>query len=140
VQAKVQHYFAQGRGTYGTRQCDIDQLMRTMHSKATHLIFIYEAGPCGDWLYRSLTKKDYACWVVAPALMPTKAGDRVKTERRDAVQLARLARSGELTAVYVPTGEDEAMRDLTRARDDALSDCKAATFRLKAFLRRHDIR
>jgi transposase len=72
--------------------------------------------------------------------MPTKAGDRVKTTRRDAVQLARLARSGDLTAVYVPTVEDEAIRDLTRARADALSDLKDATFRLKAFWLRHDIR
>jgi transposase len=73
-------------------------------------------------------------------LIPKKAGDRVKTDRRDAVQLARLARSGDLTAVYVPTVEDEAMRDLTRAREDALSDLKDAKFRLKAFLLRQDIR
>jgi transposase len=77
---------------------------------------------------------------VAPSLMPKKPGDRVKTDRRDAVQLARLARSGDLTAVYVPKVEDEAIRDLTRAREDAISDCKDAKFRLKAFLLRHDIR
>ena len=127
-------------GTIGTRQCDIDQLIRKRQSKATHLIFIYEAGPCGSWLYRYLRKKDDDCWVVAPSLIPTKAGDRVKTDRRDAMQLARLARSGDLTAVYVPQVQAEAMRDLTRAREDALSDCKDATFRLKAFLLRHDIR
>jgi len=78
--------------------------------------------------------------VVAPSLIPKKAGDRVKTDRRDAVQLARLARSGDLTAVYVPKVEDEAIRDLTRAREDTLSDLKDAKFRLKAFLLRHDIR
>jgi len=61
-------------GTIGTRQCAIDQLVRKMQSKATHLIFIYAAGPCGYWLYRYLTKKDYACWVVAPSLIPKKAG------------------------------------------------------------------
>jgi transposase len=72
--------------------------------------------------------------------MPNKAGDRVKTERRDAVPLARLARSGDLTLVSVPKVEDEAMRDLTRAREDALSDLKDAKLRLKAFLLRHDIR
>jgi transposase len=127
-------------GTLGTRQCDIDQLIRKMQSKAKHLIFVYEAGPCGYWLYRSLKKKDYDCWVVAPSLMPHKAGDRVKTDRRDAIPLARLARSGDRTAVYVPKVEDEAIRDLTRAREDTLSDLKAAQFRLKAFLRRHDIR
>jgi transposase len=127
-------------GTIGTRQCDIDHLIRKMQSKATHLVFVYEAGPCGYWLYRYLTKKGYDCWVVAPSLIPKKAGDRVKTDRRDAVQLARLARSGDLTVVYVPTVEDEAIRDLTRAREDTLSDLKDAKFRLKAFLLRHDIR
>src|ERR671922_1798510 len=127
-------------GTIGTRQCDIDQLIRRLQSKSQHLIFVYEAGPCGYWLYRYLTKKGYACWVVAPSLIPQKPGDRVKTDRRDAVQLARLARSGDLTAVYVPTVEDEAIRDLTRAREDAISDLKDAKLRLKAFLLRHDIR
>jgi transposase len=127
-------------GTIGTRQCDIDQLVRKLQSKAPHLVFVYEAGPCGYWLYRYLTKKGQVCWVVAPSLIPKKAGDRVKTDRRDAVQLARLMRSGDLTPVYVPQVEDEAIRDLTRAREDALRDLKAAKFRLKAFLLRHDIR
>jgi transposase len=127
-------------GTIGTRQCDIDQLIRKMQSKANHLIFVYEAGPCGYWLYRYLSKKGYDCWVVAPSLIPKKPGDRVKTDRRDAVQLARLARSGDLTVVYVPKVEDEAIRDLTRAREDTLRDLKSAKFRLKAFLLRHDIR
>lgn len=127
-------------GTVGTRQCDIDHLIRTRQSKAKHLVFVYEAGPCGSWLYRYLTNKGHVCDVVAPALIPKKAGDRVKTDRRDAVQLARLMRSGALTPGYVPTVEDEAMRDLTRAREDALRDLKAAKFRLKAFLLRQDSR
>jgi transposase len=127
-------------GAIGTRQCDIDQLVRKMQSKASHLIFVYEAGPCGYWLYRYLTKKGYNCWVVAPSLIPHKPGDRVKTDRRDAMQLARLARSGDLTVVYVPKVEDEAIRDLSRAREDAISDLKDAKFRLKAFLLRQDIR
>ena len=127
-------------GTIGTRQCDLDQLIRKMQSKAKHLILIYEAGPCGYGLSRYLTKKGDDCWVVAPALIPQKPGDRVKTDRRDAVQLARLARSGDLTAVYVPKGEDEAIRDLTRAREDTISDLKDAKYRLQAFLLRHDIR
>jgi transposase len=127
-------------GTIGTRQADIDQLIRQLHSKAKHLVFVYEAGPCGYWLYRYLSKKGYVCWVVAPSLIPKKAGDRVKTDRRDAVQLARFMRSGDLTPVYVPTVEDEAIRDLCRAREDAIADLKAAKFRLKAFLLRHDIR
>jgi transposase len=108
-------------GTFGTRQCDIDHLIRKMQSNAKHLSFVYEAGPCGDWLYRYLSKQGYDCWVVAPSLIPQKPGDRVKTDRRDAVQLTRLARSGDLTAVYVPTVEDEAIRDLTRAREAAIS-------------------
>ena len=86
-------------GTISTRQCDIDQLIRKLQSKSKHLLFVYEAGPCGYWLYRYLTKKGYACWVVAPSLIPKKAGDRVNTDRRDAVQLARLTRSGDLTPV-----------------------------------------
>jgi transposase len=127
-------------GSIGTRQCDIDQMIRKMPSKAQHLLFIDEAGPGGSWLYRYLTKKGDDCWVVAPSLLPKKPGDRVKTERRDAVQLARLARSGDLTAGYVPTVDDEAIRDLTRAREETISACKDAKLRLKAFLRRHDIR
>jgi transposase len=127
-------------GTIGTRHCDLDKLIRNMQSKAKHLVFVYEAGPCGYWLYRYLTKKSQVCWVVAPSLIPKKAGDRVKTDRRDAVQLARLMRSGDLTPVYVPNVEDEAIRDLSRAREDAIADLKAAKFRLKAFLLRQDIR
>ena len=73
-------------------------------------------------------------------MIPKKAGDRVKTDRRDAVQLARLMCSAGLTPVYVPTVEDEAIRDLSRAREDAIADLKAAKFRLKAFPLRHDIR
>jgi transposase len=127
-------------GSIGTRQCDIDKLVRQLQSKAKRLVFVYEAGPCGYWLYRYLTKKGYDCWVVAPSLIPKKAGDRVKTDRRDALQLARLMRSGDLTPVYVPKVEDEAIRDLCRAREDVLRDLKAAKLRLKAFLLRHDIR
>ena len=127
-------------GSVGTRHADIDKLIRKMQSKAQHLIFVYEAGPCGYWLYRYLSKKGYDCWVVVPSLLPKKPGDRVKTDRRDATQLARLARSGDLTAVYVPKVEDEAIRDLSRAREDAISDLKDAKFRLKAFLLRQDIR
>jgi transposase len=127
-------------GTIGTRQCDLDQLIRKMQSKANHLLFVYEAGPCGDWLYRYLSTKGDDCWVVAPSLIPKKPGDRVTTDRRDAVPWARLARSGDLTVVYGPKVADEAIRDLTRAREDTLHDLKSAKFRLKAFLLRHDIR
>ena len=127
-------------GTIGTRQKDIDALVRKLQSKGKPLHFVYEAGPCGYWLYRYLTKKNLKCWVVAPSQIPKKAGDRVKTDRRDAVQLARLLRSGDLTPVYIPSVEDEGIRDVVRAREDVLKDLKAAKVRLKAFLLRQDIR
>lgn len=102
-------------GTIGTRQCDIDKLLRHLSSRGQKLLFIYEAGPCGYWLYRYLTKKGYTCWVVAPSLIPRKAGDRVKTDRRDAATLVRVMRAGDLTPVYVPRPEDESIRDISRA-------------------------
>ena len=76
-------------GTIGTRQCDLDKLIRQLQSQGKPWHFAYEAGPCGDWLYRYLTKKGLTCWVVAPSQIPKQAGDRVKTDRGDAVQLAR---------------------------------------------------
>jgi len=127
-------------GAIGPRQCDIDKLIRTLHSKGAALVFVYEAGPCGYWLYRYLTRKGVRCDVVAPSLIPRTPGDRVKTDRRDAVMLARSMRSGDLTSIYVPQIEDEAMRDVSRGREDAMRDLKAAKYRLKAFLLRQDIR
>jgi transposase len=127
-------------GSIGTRQGDIDKLIRQLQSKSKELVFVYEAAPCGYWLYRYLTKKGHVCGVVAPSLIPKKASDRVKTNRRDAIPLARLMRSGDLIPVYVPQVGDDAIRDLSRAREDALHDLKTAKHRLKAFLRRHDIR
>ena len=138
--AKEHHAEVVSLGTIGTRQCDIDKLVRQLQSKSKHLVFVYEAGPCGYWLYRYLTKKGQVCWVIAPSLIPKKPGDRVKTNRRDAIKLARLMRSGDLTPVYVPKVEDEAIRDLCRAREDTIRALKAAKFQLKAFLLRHDIR
>jgi len=123
-------------GPIGTRQADIDKLVRRLHSKASRLVFAYEAGPCGYVLYRYLTQKGLTCLVVAPSLIPKKAGDRVKTDRRDAIQLARLLRSGDLTPVYVPSVEDEAIPDLCRAREDTTCNLKAAKLRLKSFLLR----
>jgi transposase len=123
-------------GTIGTRQADLDRLIHRLQSKASRLLFAYEAGPCGYGLYRYLTGKGLACQVVAPSLIPKKPGDKVKTDRRDAVELARLLRSGDLTAVYVPSIEDEAVRDLCRARDAARVTGKDAKLRLKAFLLR----
>src|SRR5215475_8669083 len=127
-------------GTIGTRQGDIDKLIRKLQAKGQTLHLVYEAGPCGYWLYRYLTKKNLKCWGVAPSQIPKKAGDRVKTDRRDALHLARLLRCGDLPPVDVPAVEDEAIRDLVRAREDVLKDGKAAKVRLKAFLLRQDIR
>lgn len=127
-------------GMIGTRQYDIDKLIRKLQSKSATLMFAYEAGPCGYWLYRYLTRRGLTCSVVAPSLIPRKPGDRVKTDRRDAVTLARLLRSGDLDAIYVPTVDDEAIRDLSRAREDAVRDLKRSKVRLKAFLLRQDIR
>lgn len=127
-------------GTIGTRQGDIDKLVRKLQAKGKTRHFGYEAGPCGYWLYRYLTKHHLTCWVVAPSCIPKKASDRVKTDRWEAMQLARLLRSGDLTPVYIPSPEDEAIRDVVRAREDVLKDLKAAKVRLKAFLLRQDIR
>ena len=127
-------------GTIGTRQCDLDKLIRRLQSKGARLVFGYEAGPCGDWLYRYLTRKGFPCHVVAPSLIPRKPGDRIKTDRRDAMTLARLMRSGDLSSIYVPGIEDEALRDLSRGREDAMQDLKRSKRRLKSFLLRQDIR
>jgi transposase len=114
--------------------------MRKLQAKGKKLHFGYEAGPCGYGRYRDLTKQNLKCWVGAPSQIPQTAGDRGKTDRRAAVQLARLLRSGELTPVYVPAVADEAIGDLVRAREDRLKEGKAATARLMAFLLRQDIR
>jgi transposase len=127
-------------GRIGTRPCDMDQRIRPLSSRAKQLVSVYEAGPCWSWLYRYLTKKTLRCWVVAPSVVPTNAGDRVNTDRREAIQLARLRRAGDLTPVYGPTGEDEAIRALTRAREAAIRGLKAAKSRLKASLLRQDLR
>ncbi len=117
----------------------VDKFCRKMVSTASRLYFVYEAGPCGYGLYRHLTAKGFDCMVAAPSLIPKKSGDRVKTDRRDAAKLAQLHRAGELTAVYVPDPQDEAMRDLSRARHDAVSATQKAKQRLKAFLLRNRI-
>lgn len=123
-------------GAIGTRQADVDKLIRRLEAKTRDLVFAYEAGPCGYVLHRYLTEKGFTCQIVAPSLIPKKPGDKIKTDRRDAVTLARLLRSGDLTSVYVPTVDDEAIRDLCRARDAARLTMKDAKLRLKAFLLR----
>lgn len=97
----------------------------------------YEAGPCGYALWRQLRGMNVACDVIAPSLIPRRPGDRVKTDRRDAIQLARLLRAGQLTPVHVPTEAQEAVRDLVRARDALRRDILTARHRLLKFLLRH---
>jgi transposase len=127
-------------GSIGTRASDIDAMVRKLQSKGKKLIFAYEAGPCGYGLYRHLTRKGHTCLVVAPAKIPRKPGERVKNDKRDATNLCRLLRSNDLKCVYVPQVGDEAIRDLCRAREDAVSDLKTTKHRIKSFLLRHDIR
>jgi transposase len=104
---------------------------------AARLRACYEAGPCGYTLYWQLTELGVDCHVVAPTLVPVKAGDRVKTDRRDAARLARSFRSGDLTPVWVPDPAHEALRDLVRAREAAKKDERRARHRLQKFLLRH---
>jgi transposase len=129
-------------GIYGTINNDFDALdkfCRKMLSTASQLHFVYEAGPCGYSIYRHLTRKGFDCIVAAPSMIPKKNGDRIKNDNRDAKALARLHRSAELTAVYVPDAQDEAMRDLCRAREDAVIATRKAKQRLNAFLLRNAI-
>ena len=101
------------------------------------LSFCYEAGPCGYGIHRQLIELKHGCQVIAPSLIPKKAGDRIKTDRRDALMLARLHRAHELTPVWIPDDEHEALRDLTRARGDMKDAERRARQRLLAFLLRH---
>jgi transposase len=112
--------------------------LQSKYPKAT-LHFVYEAGPCGYWTYRLITSLGHCCYVVAPSLIPKKPGDRVKTDKRDAAKLAKLLKAEELTPIYVPEAEDEAIRDLSRARETAMKDLKDAKFQLKGFLLRNNI-
>jgi transposase len=113
------------------------KLVKLLRKGEAQLSFCYEAGPCGYGIHRQLSDLGWACQVVAPSLIPKKAGERVKTDRRDALSLARLHRAGELTAVWVPDGAQEALRDLTRAREDMKHLQRQAKQRLLAFLLRH---
>lgn len=103
-------------------------------------VFCYEAGPCGYGLHRLLTKLGFDCAVVSPSMIPRRVGDRVKTDRRDAEMLARLWRAGELTPIWTPDEEQEAMRDLIRTRKQALEALKIAKQQLLSFLLRHGLR
>lgn len=115
----------------------VAKLVRQLRKGNAELSFCYEAGPCGYGLHRQLSELGWDCQVVAPSLIPRKAGDRVKTDRRDSLMLARLHRAGELTAVWVPDDAQEGLRDLTRAREDMKCLQLKAKQRLSAFLLRY---
>ena len=114
----------------------LTRLLRKLCGASVRLRFCYEAGPCGYGIQRQLSAQGHECVVVAPSLIPRRAGDRVKTDRRDAASLARLHRAGELTAVWVPDAAHEAMRDLVRARLDAVHALRRARQQLSGFLLR----
>jgi transposase len=132
---EVRHY-----GKIGGDMASLDKAVRKLQSTGAELHFVYEAGPCGYEIYRHLTSKGFHCAVVAPSMVPKKSGSRIKTDRRDAEALARLYRAGELTPIYVPREDDEAMRDLSRAREDAKKAERTAQQRLGAMLLRQGLR
>src|ERR1700736_2317750 len=128
---EVRHY-----GVIASDLEPLDKVVRALRAPDRELHFVYEAGPCGFGIYRHLIKRGEDCVVVSPSMIPKRSGDRVKTDRRDSQMLARLHRAGELRAIYIPDATDEAMRDLVRAREDAVGVGTQAKYRLKAFLLR----
>lgn len=128
-------------GSIKTTKQAFQKLVRHFQSKYPNasLHFVYEAGPCGYWVYRLLTSMGHHCYIVAPSLIPKKPGSRVKTDKLDALMLTQLLKNGDIQAIYVPEPEDEAMRDLSRARESAMHDLNDAKYQLKALLLRNNI-
>ncbi|WP_341206977.1 IS110 family transposase [uncultured Psychrosphaera sp.] len=128
-------------GRVSSSKMAVQKLVRQFESKypGATLHFVYEAGPCGYWIYRLITSLGHCCYVVAPSLIPKKPGEKIKTDKRDALKLAKLLKSEDLTPIYVPEPEDEAVRDLSRAREVAMKDLKDAKYQLKALLLRNNI-
>lgn len=131
IRGEVREY-----GRIANTPAALDWLVRKLGDGGVRLRFCYEAGPCGYGIQRHLSTHGHECVVVAPSLIPKRAGDRIKTDRRDASSLARLHRAGELTAVWVPDPGHEAMRDLVRARLDAVHALRRARQQLSGFLLR----
>ena len=127
-------------GTISHDENAVRKLINTLRTEGIHLEICYEAGPTGYELYRWLLKLNVKCIVVAPTLIPKRSGDRVKTDKRDALRLAQLFRAGELTSVYVPTPEDESLRDMVRAREDAIEDLNRHKQRLTKLLLRRQMK
>lgn len=127
-------------GECATTRVALERLVKRIakaHKVPTsRLAVCYEAGGCGMWIARMFYNMDVPCTVIAPSLIPTKSGDHVKTDKKDAIKLARLHRANELVSVFIPDETDEAIRDLCRARVDAVDDRRRAKTRLLAMLRR----
>src|SRR5882762_6340806 len=117
----------------------VSKLVKKLAAQHQRLTFCYEAGPTGYGLHRQIKALGHDCVVVAPSLIPKRPGDRVKTNRRDALNLAKLLRAGELTAVWVPDRHHEAMRDLTRARETTMMDLRSKRQQVSAFLLRQGL-
>lgn len=127
------HYFGEIEATPAA----VERFVRKLEKKHPRLHFCYEAGPTGYGLYHQITALGHRCDVVAPSLIPQRPGERVKTNRRDAVSLARLLRAGELTGIWVPDAVHEAVRDLVRVRATASEDLRKKRQQLLSFLLRH---
>ena len=129
-------------GTIRHDESSVRRLIKdlTKTGRSSQLVVVYEAGPCGFGLYRLLISLGVYCEVIAPSLVPQRVGDRVKTDRKDAMKLARAARSGDLTPVRVPTPLEEAFRDLVRARETSVKELSRARHRLQKLLLRRDVR
>lgn len=127
-------------GEVGGDRAALEKALRKLESAGRPLHFVYEAGPCGFWIERLIRARGHECWVVSPSLIPKKSGERIKTDRRDSEKIVRMARAGELEPIYVPGEADEALRDLVRARDDAIIAQRRARQQLKALLLRNDMR
>jgi len=123
-------------GEFPATEAAMRKLVAKLAARYDKLTFCYEAGPTGYGLYRLIKRLGYECIVAAPSLIPKKPGDRVKTNRRDAISLARLSRAGELTAVWVPDERHEAMRDLSRARQAANKDLQGKRQQISSLMLR----
>jgi len=126
-------------GEIENTEAAVAKLVRKLAAKYGRLTFCYEAGPTGYGLYRQIKGLGHACMVVAPSLIPRKPGERVKTNRRDALSLVKQLRAGDLTAVWVPDARHEAMRDLTRTRETAVEDLRRKRQQVSAFLLRQGL-
>jgi transposase len=124
-------------GTISATPEAVRRLVTKLSKNYERLCFCYEAGPTGYGLYRQLMELGHECIVIAPSLTPVRSGDRIKTDRRDAVRLARLFRAGELTAIWVPDATHEAMRDLVRARQSAVEDLRCKRQMISSLMLKH---